>query len=175
MFKNLSYKRKNQYLTISFALFLLIAYQLSIAETIELKAELDRARKANQAAIAAPAQLQKIQEKIHTMESLVGSNTQGDNIQQKLLEKLSHYCEKHEIDLTEFPHVKTIQYENYSQHINAFVLKGEFIPLVRLINHFEMEFTLGKITSIDFYSEIDRKTKSKHLYAKIFLQNIEKT
>jgi len=175
MFNSMTYQKKNKVLIIAFSLLLMIAYQLSISTTLDFREKYYDAIQASEAAANAPQNIKQLETELKKLERIIGeSKNNKDDIQQNILETLSRYCEDHQISLTEFPQVQRRIHENYEQQLNVIVLRGEFIPLLQLINEFERKYELGKITSLQFQSKTDRKTKKKQLYATIYLQNIQK-
>ena len=56
----------------------------------------------------------------------------------------------------------------------SITISGEFRALLEVLQSFDTEFEFARLTSVQFWTETNRKTKKKHLYAKIYLQNIQK-
>ncbi len=95
------------------------------------------------------------------------------DVQSAILEKTGHFCQQHQLTLKSFPKTHYYKDKDYLVMTNKLVVEGEFIKILKLIYLFEQKFQLGKIISVQFDKERDRKTKRMKLYGSLFIQNVK--
>ncbi len=121
----------------------------------------------------APEKIQSIMNRLGTIEQSIGSNAKNDaGFQEKLLGKISSYCQEQKIILREFPQTHWYEQQDYTVETYTVVLEGSYIKLLKLLNMLESEH-YGKITSVKFESQKDYISNITKLTATIYLQNIK--
>lgn len=175
MLKRLSQKYRFYLLITGSFLFLIIAWKLALTRTFTLKKQCNNIEQQLIAIENAPQQIADYQVRLKMIESRIGSNISSDkNINQLLLEKVSHYCKTNYIKFYELPQAHTIINNEYIIETNKVVLEGSFIKLLKLFYQLEIEKRYGKIISANFESVKNLKTNRIQLYLTVYLQNIRK-
>lgn len=174
MFKNLTYKRKNQLLIIVSVLALYLIYAFAIKKTIATYSEYIKAEKQIELAANAPAMAAQLASQLLQMDSKIGKqNIDGQNTEQALLELITNYCQNNHAVLREFPETTIAKQGDLFIETNLFVVEGEFASLINLVYILEQKNKLGKIASVRYQLKKDFKTKEMTLTAAIYLQNVK--
>lgn len=174
MFKNLTYKRKNQLLIIVSVLALYLIYAFAVKKTIEIYSEYTKAEKQIELAANAPAMAARLESQLLQMNSKIGKqNINGQNTEQALLELITNYCQNNHAVLREFPETTIAKQGDMFIETNLFVVEGEFASLINLVYILEQKNRLGKIASVRYQLKKDFKTKEMTLTAAIYLQNVK--
>lgn len=174
MFSSLSYRQKNIVLIIGFVIFLLIAYSVSISETIHLmnkKVEIEnKLRKVS----SAPSKIIEIQKELLSLDANLGSIDKAKDFQHILLEKATSYCQNHrEINLDQFPKPYINQQKGYQLETYLCILEGSFKDALGFIYNIEQKWKIGKSVSSEFKVETNYRTGAKKLYTTIYIQSIK--
>ncbi|HIA11325.1 MAG TPA: hypothetical protein EYN69_04525 [Flavobacteriales bacterium] len=175
MLDSLTYKKKNIILTVTAVIFLFLSYELAFEKTMAVNNSCSELEKQLELAVNAPGQIALLQSKLQSIERVIGSQTDsGIDPQQQLLEFVSNYCESEKITLVEFPKPLSHAADDYSIETNIFIVKGNFVKILKLVYELEQSQSVGKIVSVDYKSKKNLRTKRLELKATIFLQNIKK-
>lgn len=174
MFNNLTYKKKVLYLLAGFVVLLILSYALSIRRTIALGEICNRLEQQKESLQNAPAKIRKINQELANINAIIGKDMHVDmDVQSAILEKTGQFCQKQKLTFKRFPKTHYYNEKDYLVMTNKLVMEGEFIKILKLIYLFEQEFQLGKIISVQFEKERDRKTKRMRLYGSLLIQNVK--
>lgn len=174
MFKNLTYKKKNQLLIIASVLILYLIYAFAISKTIASYDEYNKAKSQIELAANAPTMTAQLEKQLLQMDSKIGKqNLNGQNTEQALLELITNYCQNNHAVLREFPETTVAKQGDLFIETNLFVVEGEFSSLINLVYILEQKNKLGKIASVRYQLKRDFKTKDMALTAAIYLQNVK--
>ncbi len=174
MFNNLTYKKKVLYLIAGFVLLLILSYSLSIRRTVTLSKICNKLEEQKESLQNAPSKIREIGQELNNINTLIGKDMHINmDVQSAILEKTGHFCQQHQLTLNNFPKTHYYKDKDYLIMTNKLVVEGEFIKILKLIYLFEQKFQLGKIISIQFDKERDRKTKRMKLYGSLFIQNVK--
>ncbi len=174
MFNNLTYKKKVMYLFAGFVILLILSYSLSIRRTVKLGEICTNLEEQKESLQNAPSKIQKIGNELNNINAMIGKDMHVDmDVQSAILEKTGHYCQHQRLTLKSFPKTHYYKDKDYLVMTNKLVVEGEFIKILKLIYKFEQKFQLGKIISVQFEKERDRKTKRMKLYGSLFIQNVK--
>ncbi|MES2141097.1 MAG: hypothetical protein V4511_15430 [Bacteroidota bacterium] len=174
MFKNLTYKKKNQLLIIVSVLALYLIYAFAVKKTIAAYSEYCYAEKQIELAANAPVMAVQLENQLLQMDSKIGKqNVNGQNTEQALLELITNYCQNNHAVLREFPETTIAKQGDLFIETNLFVVEGEFASLINLVYILEQKNKLGKIASVRYQLKKDFKTKDMTLTAAIYLQNVK--
>ena len=175
MFKNLTYKKKNQLLIVTAVLTLFIVYSFAIKKTINAYGKFSDAEHKMEFAANAPKMAEQLEKELRMMDERIGNqNTKGQNTTQVLLELVTNYCQKNHAILREFPEITISNEENLQVETNRFIVEGPFSTLINLAYILEQKNKLGKVASARYQLKKDFKTREMALTATIYLQNIKK-
>lgn len=168
--KNWSYKKKNTVLLSVIPFILILGYFLSFSKTIELSDENSRIRGFEYQKENLPLKIASVNKSIQRLDSLISLNE--ESYQARLLGTLSQYCKKFKTELTEVKDVEFTQYEKLPYETYSLKIEGRYINLVQTLQAMENDFGLGKIQSVNFQKEINRKTKRVSLVMQLYLTRV---
>lgn len=168
--KNWTYTKKNSFLAGGIILLLVAGYFLSFSKTIALSEENDKLRSYEGSGSNLPLQIAAVNRNIQRLDSLISLNE--ENYQARLLGTLSEYCHKNQVTLmgvegVEFPQYENTPYETY--HIS---IEGRYTNLIRTIADMENNYGLGKIQSVRFETETERRSKKTRLILRLYLTRV---
>ncbi len=174
-FKNLTYRQKNRYLLVATGLFLIISYLLAFSGTIELYAENRQLKQQLKLIENAPEQIREYASSLRKLDRKLGPFLQTDSISSDaVLALVSEYCRDHKLVLRSFPKSISQLHADYTIETNIITVQGRYTQLLKLAYALEQQHKAGKIASLRFKTEKDRKTRQTFLTATIYLQNIKK-
>lgn len=124
---------------------------------------------------SAPKTLSSLRAYVDSLDNTYGMFSEDMRIQERLLDKIDDFDSLRQtimVDELSEPIFKTIEdYQLYQQEI---VLQGQYKTLLSYLRNLENDYSIGKICSVEFYSENDRKSKREYLYMKLHVQSIMK-
>jgi uncharacterized protein involved in propanediol utilization len=166
-----SYKQKNQWLLLGTVLLLLVAYWFSFRKTIQ-------AYRQNKTLTQQSEQIQSASFTIQQLEQQLAktkiNNTDGSGFNQTILfEKVSHFCESNQLNILTFDEPKIVQTDDYEVTTNYMEIEGGFKSITELTYELEQKLRLGRMASVHYELDFDRKTKQDFLIGRIYLQNIQ--
>lgn len=174
MLKNVTYKLKLIYLGIGFIVFLFFSFKLAINRTRELKKQCNSYELKLSQLKNAPQQIAIIKSKLSEIDKSVGGkNIDQINFEELIIEHVSSYCKVNNIVLKEYPGIHTYSQQDYSTETCKITVEGSFNKLLRLAYGIEQNFSYGKVSSLNFYTEKNYKTKNLELLLEIYVQNIK--
>ena len=175
MLKNLSYKNKNRLLIVVTLVFLLMSYFLAFETTLDLRSQCTDMKKELLIAKTAPERIVNLEMQLRSIEGVIGGQTEdGIDLQQQLLEFVTTYCDIHRITLQEFPQAISHKEEDYAVETNIFVVRGNFVKLLKMTYALEQEMRIGKVVSVEYKSKKNPRTKRLDLNVTVYLQNVRK-
>ncbi len=176
MIKIISYKKKNILLLAGTFLFSVLIYYFSIERTIELVKLCSNLEQQLLVAENAPKRLAELKMQLGQITVRLGNEGKfGGDVQQALLEQITHYCNENNLVLKEFPQPLVSREQDYIVETNIIVVEGGFSKLLKLIYQLEQVKKTGKVAAVYFKSKEDLKSKKLILTASLYLQNIKKS
>ena len=173
--KQLGYKQKNLLLLAGAVLLGIIAYQRAIKGTFEIMAECSDLEQRVEQATNSSMSINNLQAQIARLDLIIGKGEEtSSSVQNQLLKVVSQYCEENKMHVSEVTDPYFFQENDYTIHTNIITVRGKFVPILELIHSLEQDFEPARMASVKFYTSKNRTTKKKQLYAKIYMQNIEK-
>lgn len=170
-----TYKQKNQALLGFCVFFLVVVYWLALGQTIELygftnklEVRLDSARKA-------PVLVGRLTAELRGLDQKVDSYSAGPEVWQGILgTRVAAISKMNGVTLINLPlPLEDIQNDFIIQTCTV-KLEGSFKDLLKTVYDLERAGVTGKIVSLRFALEEDRRSKRTSLYAYVFVQNIGK-
>lgn len=164
-----TYRQKNQWLILGAVLLLIIAYWFSFRKTIH-------AYQKNNNLTTQVEQIQNANYNIQQLEQqLAKTNIQKATPfnQTVLFEKISQFCKSNQLDILTFEEPQIVTTDNYEVTTNYMEIEGAFAAITRLVYELEQQLKLGRIASVKYKLDYNRKTKKDFLIGKIYLQNID--
>ena len=173
--RNWSFKRKNLAVTIAIPALLILGYFLSFSRTIELQKDNERLRGYEAQEDNLPLKIAAARKRIQTLDSIISINEVS--YQARLLQTLTDYCKQYRTSLLEVKDVDFKQYETLPYDSYRIRIEGRYANLVRTLNALEKNFGLGKVQSVSYDKEEDRRTKRVSLVLSIYITrvNVEET
>ena len=168
--KNWSFKRKNLAVTIAIPVLLILGYFLSFSRTIALQNDNERLRGYETQEDNLPLKIAAARKRIQTLDSIISINEVS--YQARLLHTLTDYCKQYRTSLIEVKDVDFKQYEKLPYDSYRIKIEGKYINLVKTLNALEQNFGLGKVQSISYQREEDRRTKRVSLALTIYLTRV---
>jgi hypothetical protein len=171
--KSISYKKKYNYLLIAIPLCALIIYTLAVKKTIILMNGVSDMQQKIELAKDAPQRSEELKAEIDNMDQWIGQKN-DKNKPHSLLEIVTDYCKTTGSILREFPEeIETVK-GNYIVRTNRLIIEGDFSQLLSLVYTLEQKVNIGKVSSVNYSSRKEPRTKQMTLTATIYLQNITK-
>ena len=168
----MNFKQKNRWLLLGTVLLLLVAYWFSFRKTIEARQQnktLTQQQQQIQSANFTIQQLQKQLAKTKVNESRV----LGTFNQTVLFEKVSQFCESNQLDILTFDEPKIVLTDDYEVTTNYIEVEGSFKSITELVYELEQQLKLGRMASVHYELEYNRKVKRDFLVGQLYVQNIE--
>ena len=174
MFGNLTYRIKLMILGIGFVLFLIITYNLAFKKTFNLKRECRNIEARLEQSKNAPQQITMIKSKLEEIDRKVGGKSIDQiNIEELIMEHISSFCKLNKLVLREYPGIHNYSQQDYTTETCKLTVEGSFLKLLRLAYGIEQNFSYGKVSSLNFYTEKNYRTKKEELLLEIYVQNIK--
>ncbi len=174
MFKNLTYRLKLIYLGVGFIVFLFLSFKLAINKTFDLKKQCNNYEMQLSQLKNAPQQMAVIKSKLNEIDQRVGvKNIDQINFEELIIEHVSNYCKNNNLVLKDYPGIHKFSQQDYITETCKITVEGSFIKLLRLAYGIENNFSYGKVSSINFYTEKNFRTKNTELLLEIYVQNIK--
>jgi hypothetical protein len=172
MIDKLSEKYKFYLLVAGFMISLILCYQVALKGTLQ---SIKNCRNMKEKARLATQMPQKV---ANLRNELTGINRQYfDDIRSQndahevILEKLSQLSSKYSTTVTGYPERHVYQTTFVQAETHTAVLRGGFINLLHVLHEIEVNERVGRIASVEYYTETDYKTKITNLYSRIYIQN----
>ena len=174
MLKKISNRKGFLYLVASGIILLVLVYAIAISPTVEIIKDLRALESKNELIRTAPETIAATEMELASLNEIIGAgNTDGSGFQNTLLNRISNYCAKNDLLLREFPPVITWQKGDYGFITANLIIEASFIPLLKLLYDLETSDTPGKIISVSFNTNEDRKTKLTRLSMSVYIQTIK--
>ena len=169
----LSYQRRNQLLLSAAAGFSLLAYVVAIHPTVELY--LDNARQQQSLAQLqeAPQIIQELQQQTSKYTRLTHT-FRADSTRQEsyVLNQLTRACRTQGVTLAALLPSQEATHNGYRVETRVAKLRGNFQGLIQVVYALEYQTPIGRLSSVRYVVEEDRKQRKSFLYAYVYLQNI---
>ena len=175
MFKNLTYKKKNQFLAAASLVVLVCFYRFDVNTTVALHRQVNELAGQIEIAKDAPQKVGLMEVKLGQMDLLSGLKHNSDtSIQQELLGVVTGYCQQNAVVLRGFPKTMVSEAEGFRVETNVFTAEGGFTKLLELVYLLEQKNRVGKVASVLYNTKKEVTTRSLSLTAAVYLQNIKK-
>jgi hypothetical protein len=172
-FKELTYKKKCQYLLGGALLLLLIAYMAAFSKTIQLfiynnalEAKVEKATKAPEQLRALESAQAAIDDQLsyYIIDTLKNHET--------TLEIVSEFCFRNRLILKELPRKEVMEEEDFTIETSILSVEGNYRDLLRLVYELEQKHKIGRLSSVSFRLMKDNQLKKNILVLTVYIQNI---
>gem|GEM_PF-5366220 len=155
------------------AVMLLVVGSGYLYPTYMLWCENRDARRAEQAREQAPDQIRHLAAQARhdawAMRSYRIDTTQHEG---RLLDQLSHTCRRYGVTLAALSRGEPSVHAGYRVQMRVAKLRGSFRNLVQAVYSLEYEHPIGRLASVRFALEEDRRQRRQFLFAYLYLQSI---
>ncbi len=174
MLKDKPYKTKILYLLTVFVLLLILSYSLAVKKTFQLKRICKDLKSKIGQVDNAPELISKLSARLNQIDDIVGTSLETKvDIQDLIIDEVSHYCQQQNINFRELPARHTFNEKDYLVETHIVRIQGGFKKLVKLLYLIENEYNLGRVSSTRFFTTKNIKTKRTELLLEIYIQNIK--
>jgi uncharacterized protein involved in propanediol utilization len=153
-------------------LLLLIAYWFSFRKTSQAHHQNKNLTQQTKQIQSANFTIQQLQQQL-AKTKINHPEGSGPFNQTVLFEKVSHFCESNQLNILTFDEPKIVQTDDYEVTTNYMEIEGQFNSITALVYELEQKLRLGRMASVHYELDFDRKTKQFFLIGKIYLQNIQ--
>jgi hypothetical protein len=171
--RTLSYRQRNRLLLLGSAGLLLVIALNYMWPTWELWQANQQQQLALAELVTAPTRLQDLSAQV----AADGERLRGyrlDTIRQEgyMLNQLSQTCAHHGVTLAGWSRGEVTTQAGYRLNLQLAKLRGPYRLLVQTIYELEYEHPLGRLASVRFALEEDRRQRRSFLYVYLYLQSI---
>ena len=145
----------------------------AFSNTVELYRQKNDAEQKIAVLQNSPQQIAALRKQLNMLNVRVDQYVRDENFEQEdILASISSFCSENKLKITHFPKSTLKQKDDITIETFEFTVTGSFHNLVRLIYDIEMVSKIGRIASLNFEKQIDRRTKRQSLDVTIYLQNL---
>lgn len=169
----LNNKNKSLLTASGFVIFLLIAYNMAIQLTIEVRDKYNSIEKDMAQISKVPYQRLILKKEIIQIDSIIGNTHKSVNSQEIILNELVTYCKANKLIIREFPKTHSIVDGDFEIETNTITVEGTFKELLKLLYSFEHKRFTGKLSSARFQLNEDLVSHRKYLTLTFYIQNFK--
>ncbi len=171
--KTLAYRKKNLLLATVSIVILAIAGFSTFGTTISLYKENKKMSQQLVFAKSAPANIIKINKELKNLQKTISYLDETSDLRKELLDKVGRTSEENHVLFREFkPPVSFIDEELHVE-THEIVLQGSYTALVKVLDNVERKIKMGKVTSVRFSLEKERRSKKTNLLCYMSIQSIK--
>ncbi len=164
-------KDKNIVLVFSIIVLGVITYAFAIRHTIDLKEkykELTINKKKNEDYTLTKRKLEIKKDSLQ--KRLGGFRNSSVYLQNKLLVKLDEYSKENQVKIVSIEEPHKFEIDEVSIIYFRFTLEGDYISMAKTLAKIEANSSFGKLVSLKFIKEKDRRRRKVYLQAKAILK-----
>jgi len=172
MLDKLSHKKKFFAITGITLLLALFSFYRSVMPTFKTISDCTKKELELDSTKASSGELQSVKAELEQLNELVGSENQSiEQINRGIVDFIGKNASGN-LKLTDFPPVHNYMQNQFTIYTHQPEVEGSFTSIVQLVYAMEKDFEAAKVCALKFHSKEDFKTKRKHLYGTIYVQNI---
>ena len=162
-------------ITISLLFISLVSWRMAIKPSIELYRLINHQKEQIIILETAPQQIALMKKKLEQVDRQIGASV-IDIKQENIVNELSLYIRNNDnVELCLLAPVHKQKKESYWVNTYELELQGGFTNLVQLLNYFENQRSIGKISSTDFFLIKDNQSGLQKLRMKVYVQSFTKS
>lgn len=166
-------KLKNKILITSFILALFIVYKFAVVKTFETQKIVDELIEEKLLLSTISAKIFALKTKEIQLDAVLKKRNISINnsFQQTLLQNITSFAKQNKLQIIAFnePHTFITNVTKLSTY--SFEVKGNFIPVLRMINFLE-KLQLGELITINFEKKKNFRTNTNYLTCRVLLQKV---
>ena len=150
--------------------FLVLFYQLSLKNTLELYQVYQQNKTRMESAENAPMLIRQYESEIQKITQNIPKHTYN---RQTLFEMVNTFCSSHNLSLVNFYPEKRKEQNEFYTITNKIEVQGSYTNILKLIYHVEQEEQNGHIASCHFQIEQAKRRKKRKLKCLLYLQHVQ--
>jgi hypothetical protein len=169
----LSYKQKLRLLGISVLPLLFLCYKFAFAKTVSEYKTYTLQNRHSLSADTTHVSFASLETKKIQIENILKEyelDTLSTN--KNLITAVTGFCEENQLDLKEYKPINVADIDSIKLVTRSVVVEGDFIKCVQLVYALENEYQVGRVSSVNYKTYTDLKSKSTRLTCTIYIQNI---
>ncbi len=174
MLKNLSYRQKLKILPFAAVLSILICYKFGFVNTVKEHEKYSHQKKTAMFEKQLGYSFQMLNSREKKLNELLDGFVLDtlDN-SKNLLSVATTWCRSNNLEIKEFKPYAYAVLDSMSIITQSLTVAGGFIDCLKLVNALETQFHTGKLSSVQYKSVRDPKTKTLELNCTLYIQNID--
>lgn len=173
--KNASYRTKNLLLLGGVLLVAYLSWSRAFSLTFALHDEIERTQERIEKAEGAQGRIDELKKELARMQGSIGvGEKEGSDPQQRLLERVGDYCDRHGLRIHSVPAPHHLRQDRLLVSSFFIEVEGDFRGLVELLHLLETEEQRAEVSNVAFYTKNDLRAQRKRLYGKILVQYVER-
>lgn len=170
--ESLSYRIKIILLAFVVIALGILSYKRAIRSTVELIEQYNDITNDKSSQQDLMLETNTVKAELKQIERYLGNNSA--NVQHIILEDVSSYCHKNKIHLSKVADpIVTIE-NDLKTSTYEITLHGNFKKILKLVHYLEYDFKDAVLVSTEYYTIDNHTNEKKELYAKLYLQSIDK-
>jgi hypothetical protein len=155
-----------------FFVMLLVSYKVAIKSTITTYSDYKELKEKSRVAEDLPIRIAELQEKLNDLNQTYFDAVKIiDNTHELFLDKLGQFASANRTTITEYPKEHIYETSSVLIETHSAILTGRFINLLKVLYQLEVKERIGRIVSVEFFTETNRRTKVSSLYMRLYIQN----
>ena len=173
MFKNLTYKQRFFAVIAIFIVLSLASYKRKFKDMLVAKRDLTNMENKLSTIENSFNDIYNLKNEIDDLDNLIGGQILNPElVQGKILDFISKTG--FDVGIASIADVHLFSGKEFLIYSNQIEIEGTYKNLVNTLYGIEKNFKSSRVASTRFYSKMNYKTNTKHLFLKIILQNYEK-
>ncbi len=174
--RNFTYRQKYILLLVIGLIVSIIIYKASIQPSLRAGRECKKMAVQLESVSQAPQAIKRLETEIKQLDQLFGNNEIKDkDVRSQIINKCSNYCKSQKIKIAQIKEPNIQLNDDLIIETTEIHFEGQYKPLMNLIYHLETTALNGKLASVNFQKEIDKRSKEERLILQVFIQSITKT
>jgi hypothetical protein len=172
MLSKIPEKYKFYLLSALLLIVLIVCYKIAFKSTFEMIKQSGELKSKEAVAADIQAKTALLSQQLKEMNSTYFNENKSQlNTHELILEKISSFSYTNSVKLVEFPSKQLFQKATVEVETHTALLSGRFTNLLQVVSEMELYQQTGRMVSVGFYAEEDRKTKTRNLYSRLYIQN----
>jgi hypothetical protein len=170
--KNLSEKYKLYLIVAGIILASIIAYRVAIKSTVMVMKDYRELKQKAAEAEDISSRCAALQKQLTILNRSYFDAAKGiDDTHNIFLDKLGRLAATYNATVTEYPAQHSYRASSVQVETHIAVLQGNFSDLLKVLYELEVNERIGRLVSVEYFTETNRKTKIRSLYMRIYIQN----
>lgn len=175
MFKNISYRNRFYIVILLMTILATASYFFAIRNTISVVHECNYYKdKTKSYELLQSQESQLKSDLLFINQVIVNDSATTDEFSKQIFDFISHITNSHEVAITNFDQPLVSDESGFKVETYSLTISGTFIQLLKACNEIEKKIKIGRMVSMDFYTEKKSQKKTEELYLNIYIQCVKK-